>query len=116
MSSQSFSQVLVDLQTQKPTENLDPRTIKWIKSICGTEYSTISSLMTSPDWKKVHQAIEDGIQNANAEAISNVARVKKFKVLKNDFSVDGGELSPTLKLKRSVVAELYKDIIEQMYV
>ena len=72
--------------------------------------------MTSPDWKKVHQAIEDGIQNANAEAISNVARVKKFKVLENDFSVDGGELSPTLKLKRSVVAELYKDIIEQMYV
>ena len=40
--------------------------------------------MTSPDWKKIHQAIEDGIQNANAQAISNVARVKKFKILTND--------------------------------
>ena len=110
-----FIQVVVDLQTQKPTENLEPRTIKWVQSICGTEYSTISSLMSSPDWKKIHKAIEDGIEKANAQAISNVARVKKFKILTNDFSVDGGELSPTLKLKRSVVADMYKDTIYQMY-
>ena len=49
------------------------------------------------------------------KAPSNVARVKKFRVLGTDFSVDGGELSPTLKLKRSVVAAMYSDTIEEMY-
>ena len=44
-----------------------------------------------------------------------MARVKKFRVLGTDFSVDGGELSPTLKLKRSVVAAMYADTIEEMY-
>lgn len=42
--------------------------------------------------------------------------IKYFAVVANDFSIEGGELTPTLKLKRKVILEKYKDIIENLYV
>jgi long-chain-fatty-acid--CoA ligase ACSBG len=56
-----------------------------------------------------------GIQRANAKAISNVARVKKFTILPRDFSIVGGELGNTFKLKRAFVANKYAEFIEKMY-
>jgi len=107
--------VQMDMTTLKPTENLEPRAVKWIRSICGHEYKTVSELMSSEHWSFIEAAIDDGIQAANSKAVSNVAKIKKWKVLKKDFSIDGGELSPTLKLKRFHVAKMYKDIIDEMY-
>jgi long-chain acyl-CoA synthetase len=41
--------------------------------------------------------------------------VKKFEILPQDLSQEGGELTPTLKVKRNVVAEKYDDEIEALY-
>ncbi len=41
--------------------------------------------------------------------------IKFFAVVANDFSIEGGELTPTMKLKRKVILEKYKDIIEDLY-
>ena len=41
--------------------------------------------------------------------------IKYFAVVANDFSIEGGELTPTLKLKRKVILEKYKDLIEDLY-
>lgn len=41
--------------------------------------------------------------------------IKYFAVVANDFSIEGGELTPTLKLKRKVIMEKYKDLIEDLY-
>jgi long-chain acyl-CoA synthetase len=41
--------------------------------------------------------------------------IKKFILLPRDFSVDGEELTPTLKLKRKVIAAKYQDRIERLY-
>lgn len=41
--------------------------------------------------------------------------IKFFAVIANDFSIEGGELTPTLKLKRKIILEKYKDIIEDLY-
>jgi long-chain acyl-CoA synthetase len=43
------------------------------------------------------------------------ARVRNFTLLAQPFSQDRGELTPTLKVKRRVVAEMYRDVIEAMY-
>lgn len=41
--------------------------------------------------------------------------IKYFAVVANDFSIEGGELTPTLKLKRKVILEKYRDLIEDLY-
>ena len=59
---------------------------------------------------KIEKEIE--IQNAT---LGNWEQVKKFRLLSAEFSIDGGELTPTLKLKRKVILEKYKQIIESIY-
>jgi len=73
---------------------------------------TIGDAMKSNKWKTY---IEEGLKRANKAAVSNAQTVQKFAILPFDFSIPGGELTPTLKLKRAVVTERYKDIIETLY-
>ena len=103
------------MQTMKPTEKLEKQTAAWVRKVSGRDIQTVTDLLSSKAWPEVEAAITAGIEEANSRAISNVARIKKWKVLSKDFSVDGGELSPTLKLKRFKVSEVYKEEISQMY-
>ena len=41
--------------------------------------------------------------------------IKKWIILDNEFSVDQGELTPTLKIKRKVIANMYKTQIDKIY-
>jgi long-subunit acyl-CoA synthetase (AMP-forming) len=52
---------------------------------------------------------------ANATAASSAQIVGKWAVLSTDFTEKGGELTPTLKLKRSVAAEIHSQTIEALY-
>lgn len=49
------------------------------------------------------------------EGLSQFETVKKFALLDKEFTVDGGELTPTMKLKRRVIEEKFKDTIEKLY-
>jgi long-chain acyl-CoA synthetase len=46
---------------------------------------------------------------------AKVAGVKKFRILERNFSVDTGELTPTLKVKRNVVQKSFESVINEMY-
>ena len=41
--------------------------------------------------------------------------IKDYRIIKTDFSQEGGELTATLKLKRKVINEKYQDLIDEMY-
>ena len=41
--------------------------------------------------------------------------IKKFALVANDFSIEGGELTPTLKMKRKVIYEKYKGLVDDLY-
>ncbi|MCY7344750.1 MAG: long-chain fatty acid--CoA ligase [Pyrinomonadaceae bacterium] len=62
--------------------------------------------------------IIDLIERQIAEAtrsLSQYEKVKKIALLENELTVEGGELTPTLKVKRRVVDEKYADVIEKIY-
>ena len=59
--------------------------------------------------------IQSAIDKANADAVSRASKIQKFTILDGDFSVHDGNLTATLKLKRPVVNEQFKDEIEALY-
>lgn len=65
-----------------------------------------------------HTAVLDLIQNqihAVNEHLPHWEQIKSFRLLRHSFSIDGGELTPTLKVKRRVVHKKYQGEIEAMY-
>jgi long-chain acyl-CoA synthetase len=65
-----------------------------------------------------NEAIIATVQGYVDEVNSRLARyetIKYFRILPQDFSVDSGELTPTLKMKRKVVNQKYAHIIDSMY-
>ena len=49
------------------------------------------------------------------KSLANFERVRKFTILDKPFTIEDGEMTPSLKLKRKVIEERYGDLIEDMY-
>ncbi|MEU6055585.1 AMP-dependent synthetase/ligase [Streptomyces xanthochromogenes] len=64
--------------------------------------------------EEVRELVHEAVEAANAE-VSRPARIREFAVLPQDFTVESGELTPTLKVRRRVVIERYAAEIEGLY-
>ncbi len=73
--------------------------------------ATAASLRDDPD---LLSAIQDAVDDGNA-AVSKAESVRKFRILSSQFTEESGHLTPSLKLKRNVVAKDYADEIEAIY-
>ena len=65
-----------------------------------------------------HPRIIDLLQRQIDAVTPNLARferIKKIALLENEFTIEGGELTPTLKVKRRVIDQKYRDVIEKLY-
>ena len=58
--------------------------------------------------------IEFYLENLNKD-LSLVEKVKKFKLIEEEFTIENGMLTPTLKLKRKKILEIYKQDLEKLY-
>ena len=58
--------------------------------------------------------IEFYLENVN-KSLSLIEKVKKFKLIKEEFTIENGMLTPTLKLKRKKILEKYKEDLEKLY-
>jgi long-chain acyl-CoA synthetase len=77
----------------------------------GIADASPAALAASP---AVRQLIESEVAHANRE-LASFEQVKYFRILPRDLTVETGELTPSLKVKRKVVAERYHREIEEMY-
>jgi long-chain acyl-CoA synthetase len=77
----------------------------------GISYSSREELLTN---KLVLDEYERQIEEFN-KYFGKVEQVKKFKLLPKEWTIEGGELTPTMKVKRKVVVEKYKDVIAEIY-
>ncbi len=85
-----------------------------IESWCAVKehkYSTPENAITD---QRIIARIQREVDLTN-EQLDKVEQVKKFELLPVAWSVDEGELSPTLKLKRKVITEKFRSLIEGMY-
>jgi len=52
---------------------------------------------------------------ARTQGLAHFEKIKRFALLPNELTMEGGELTPTLKVKRRVLDEKYRDVIDQIY-
>ncbi len=64
--------------------------------------------------QKVIQLVKDTVERYN-QHFNHVEQIKKFELLPNEWSVDTGELTPKLSMKRKVIMEKFKEAIERIY-
>lgn len=62
----------------------------------------------------IYDLIKTSVESANAR-ISSSEQIKKFAILERDFSLETDEITPTMKLKRNVVANNFVNEIERLY-
>lgn len=77
----------------------------------------VSSAVSDADLIKnpsVQNLLQSEIAAINQQ-LGNWEQLKDFRLLPELFSIDGGELTPTLKLKRKVIHEKYKDLVAEIY-
>ena len=60
------------------------------------------------------QEIQNAINICN-EKFGHWEQIKRFELTSNEWTIDGGQLTPTMKMKREVIKEIYKDLYEKMY-
>jgi long-chain acyl-CoA synthetase len=88
---------------------LDPETVhEWARQNGKADVKDLAS-----DTDLITQ-IESAVADAN-RAVSKAESIRRFKVLPGDFTIEGGELTPTLKVRRSFVGNKYRGVIESIY-
>ncbi|GAB91984.1 AMP-dependent synthetase/ligase [Gordonia rhizosphera] len=73
-----------------------------------------TSLADLAQHEKLVAEIDEAVKSANA-TVSAAEAIKKFNILDTDFTIDSGELTPTMKLKRNVIHDTYKGPIANLY-
>ncbi len=81
--------------------------------VYGDKKTYLVALIVS-ETDKNQKEIENYLENLNKN-LSSVEKVKKFKLIKEEFTIENGMLTPTLKLKRKKILEKYKDDLEKLY-
>jgi long-chain acyl-CoA synthetase len=91
---------------------IDPEAFPGWKQRNGKDGSaTVGDLAEDPD---LVSEVELAVKDAN-QAVSHAESIRKFRILPVDFTEDTGELTPTLKVKRKVVAEKFASDIDALY-
>ncbi|KUI21217.1 long-chain fatty acid--CoA ligase [Mycobacterium lehmannii] len=91
---------------------IDPEAIEgWKERNSKNADASVGDLATDPD---LVAEIDLAVKDAN-QAVSKAEGIRKFRILPVDFTEDSGELTPTMKVKRKVVAEKFASDIEALY-
>lgn len=74
--------------------------------------SDLDALLDHPEFIRI---IDEHVAERNSH-LARFETIKRYRIIKNEFSQEAGELTPSLKIKRNVIQENYTDLIESMYV
>jgi long-subunit acyl-CoA synthetase (AMP-forming) len=89
---------------------------KALPNLCKTAGVSVAPLAEIASNEKVRAFLADRVESDCNSKVARYQTIKKFKVLPHMLSVEGGELTPTMKVKRNIINAKYKAIIDGMYV
>lgn len=92
---------------------LDPEALPELE--VASQISGLSDIQSAARSEEVKRYIEEEMQEVCNKKVARYQTIKKIKILPTVFSVDGGELTPTLKVKRNIVNEKYAGEIAAFY-
>jgi long-chain-fatty-acid--CoA ligase ACSBG len=101
---------LITLKTDSQG-NLTKEVLDYLKEI-GSEATTI---LEAINCDKIKFFIQKCIDEVNKKAVSRAQLIRKWTILPNEFSIESGELTPTIKIKRKFISQKYSKVIEKMY-
>jgi len=84
---------------------------EWAKIHKITLGSSDAEIISNPD---VIKRIDEEVESINKK-FGHWEQVKRFELTPDVWSIDGGQLTPTLKLKRKIIKEIYKDLYAKIY-
>ena len=90
---------------------LDPDAAQAWADSKGLADGSIPAVYDNPD---LIAQIQSNVDSLNSE-LNHWETIKQFRVLPKELTVDGGELTPSLKVKRKIVEDEYSDLIDSMY-
>ncbi|MEO8403566.1 MAG: long-chain fatty acid--CoA ligase [Chitinophagaceae bacterium] len=85
-----------------------------LKDWCRQQHITYSSNIEMIKHPKVLEMYRELVESYN-KFFNHVEQVKRFELLPDEWSVDTGEMTPKLSLKRKVIMEKYRDSVERIY-
>ena len=86
-----------------------------VPDLCRAAGVPVAPLAEIARNEKVRAFLADRIESDCNAKVARYQTIKKFEVLPHMLSVDGGELTPTMKVKRNVINEKYEALIDGMY-
>jgi long-chain acyl-CoA synthetase len=89
----------------------DVNELKSLAKKAGQAIEFESDLFTNP---VILKQIEKDV-NETQKNLAAYEKIRKFSLIQTPFTIEGGEITPTLKIKRKFVEEKYKNVIENMY-
>ena len=104
--------VEVDMKSGLPSHDLTTESKTFFKEELGVDLATSDEAVAEP---KVADYIKKCIEKTNQKSVSRAAHIRKFKLLADDFSIPGNELTPTLKLKRKVTEKKHQQYVDEMF-
>ena len=114
VESPYIEQIMVVGSGQKFTGALIVPAFKLLRDWCTEQGITVTDNHSIIHNDKVQAFLKEIVADLN-QNFNPVEQVKKFELLPAEWTVDGGELTPTLKLKRKVIMEKYKDAVNAIY-
>ncbi|QEE50007.1 long-chain fatty acid--CoA ligase [Flavobacterium alkalisoli] len=112
--SRFIEQIMVIGEGEKmPAAFIQPD-FEFVKQWASRKGISVSSNEDIANNKEIHDRIQEEINDVNKK-FGHWEQVKKFEITPEVWSVDGGEMTPTLKLKRKAVKEKYQKLYDKIY-
>ncbi|MBV8070078.1 MAG: long-chain fatty acid--CoA ligase [Acidobacteriaceae bacterium] len=85
-----------------------------VQSLAGAEPNNGHSGAALVNSESVAKAVRDAVSRVNQQ-LADFERIRRFKILDRDFSIEHGELTPTMKIRRGRVLENHRELVSELY-